>query len=188
MTLRRVAEHHLVMSEIEDNMPACPRPEKQKKTHRGGGGIKTTPADRWFSLCVRERADWTCERCGKHYEPEYNLDTGLPKNQALDCSHFHGRGKWATRTDPDNCDAACYGCHRHFESQHEEYREWKIARIGQERFDILRENRDNYQRFKASKHGDADGTIEAHFKAEFERMRKLRAQGVTGRIEFVGWL
>ena len=26
----------------------------------------TTPADKYFSLCVRERAAWKCEYCGKH--------------------------------------------------------------------------------------------------------------------------
>jgi hypothetical protein len=29
--------------------------------------------------------------------------------------------------------------------------------------------------------------IAKHYKAEFERMRKLRAEGVMGRIEFTGY-
>lgn len=29
--------------------------------------------------------------------------------------------------------------------------------------------------------------IAAHYKAEFERMQKLRAEGFTGRLDFQAW-
>lgn len=56
---------------------------------------------------------------------------------ALHCSHYHGRAKRSTRWDEENCDALCYGCHVYLGSHHDDYRDWKIARLGQERFDFL---------------------------------------------------
>ncbi|MFZ5589617.1 MAG: hypothetical protein ACOY4M_08290 [Pseudomonadota bacterium] len=32
------------------------------------------------------------------------------------------------------------------------------------------------------------GDIAKHYKAEYERMMQLRAEGATGRLEFVGYL
>ena len=40
--------------------------------------IKITPADTAFSKCVKERADWKCERCGTQYQEG---------DRGLHCSH-----------------------------------------------------------------------------------------------------
>lgn len=65
--------------------------------------IKISPADKWFSLYIRARDGWTCQRCYTYYPDG--------KRQGLHCSHFHGRAKYATRYDEQNCEALCYGCH-----------------------------------------------------------------------------
>lgn len=92
------------------------------------GKIKIDPADRAFSNYIRTRDNWTCQRCGKQY---------TPPTSALHCSHFQGRGKEATRFEPDNCDALCYGCHRYFTAQPGEHYQWQVKRKGQATVDRL---------------------------------------------------
>lgn len=96
------------------------------------GGVKITPADKAFSDYIRERDNWTCQRCGRQYNPLVSTD-----RMALHCSHFKGRGKEATRFEPLNADALCYGCHRYFTAQPDEHREWQVKRKGQDVVDKL---------------------------------------------------
>ena len=51
--------------------------------------------------------------------------------------HFHGRLKISVRFDEDNLNGFCSGCHRWLDSQPDEYREWKLAELGQKRYDEL---------------------------------------------------
>lgn len=91
--------------------------------------LKLDKADVVFSLFVRTRDDWTCQRCHKKYTPPTN---------ALHNSHYFGRGREGTRFEPDNCDALCHGCHQHWGSADKEgYRAFKIKQLGQKRFDTL---------------------------------------------------
>lgn len=76
-----------------------------------------------FSLYIRYRDNWTCQRCGTKY---------TPPTSALHCSHFKGRGKENTRFDPNNAKALCYGCHRYFTAQPDEHYRWQVETIGQE--------------------------------------------------------
>ena len=66
--------------------------------------IKIRATDTLFSRIVRSRDNWTCQRCGRKYDPNCGA--------ALQCSHYYGRGRENTRFDLENCDALCYGCHR----------------------------------------------------------------------------
>lgn len=97
------------------------------------GAVKIDAADKAFSKYIRTRDNWTCQRCGTPYTPPTN---------ALHCSHFMGRGKEATRFDPENADALCYGCHQYFTSHPGEHYQWQVQRKGQEVVDavILRSN------------------------------------------------
>lgn len=91
---------------------------------------KFFPADTAFSISIRGRDKWKCQRCLKQYAPP----TG-----ALHCSHFFSRGKWGTRFDEENCISLCYGCHRYFDGPGKsEYEAYKIRQLGQEGFDALR--------------------------------------------------
>ena len=119
--------------------------------------IKITPADKWFSLCVRKRANWTCERCGTGY--------GGP-TQALHCSHFHGRGKYATRHDPRNAAALCFGCHRHMSSNPAEHFDWFLNRLGRYDFEALRERVQDQMIARECKRSLKQ--IAAHYKQQFE--------------------
>lgn len=90
--------------------------------------VKIDKADKVFSLYIRTRDSWTCQRCGKRYDPPTN---------ALHCSHFMGRGKEATRFDENNADALCYGCHQYFTSHPAEHYAWQVERKGQALIDAL---------------------------------------------------
>jgi len=90
--------------------------------------IKITPDDKRFSLQIRERANWHCQKCGTRYFPPTN---------ALQCAHHYTRRIRATRVDPDNALALCTGCHTYLDSHPEEKEAFWRSVIGDERFDAL---------------------------------------------------
>lgn len=133
--------------------PVLPLPGKQSDRPRGighevrpihprpvlplgevGGGVKIFPADREFSLCIRQRDRWACTRCFTPYSHP---------TQALHCMHWQGRGKWATRFTPDNARAGCYGCHRYLDTHPAEKDAFFRAWLGDTRADeiVLLSNR-----------------------------------------------
>jgi len=92
--------------------------------------LKLRRPDILFSRYIRNRDRWTCRRCGTRYE--------LPTN-GLHCSHYWGRAREATRFEPDNADALCFGCHRiwgHGDGR-DEYKAFKIKQLGEKRFKTL---------------------------------------------------
>ena len=86
--------------------------------------VKIDKADQLFSIWIRTRDNWTCQRCAKRY------DSG---DGRLQNSHYYGRSHESTRFEPDNCDALCFGCHQYFTSQPVEYVVWKSKRLGDKR-------------------------------------------------------
>ena len=140
------------------------------------GAIKIKAADKWFSLCIRERANWTCERCG----------TKCPEDRrmGLHCSHYHGRGKWATRFDPDNCRALCYGCHSYVGGNPTIHRRDMIERLGVGLYNLLLEKSNDNRLGRMAKRSEKE--IAAHYRAEHKRMVEYRA--FAGRTpELIGW-
>ena len=91
--------------------------------------LKTDINDTVFSRLVRHKADWKCGRCGRSAEVG---STGIH------ASHFIGRANRKVRFDFDNVDALCYGCHQWMETHKgSSYREWKIKKLGEKRFNQL---------------------------------------------------
>lgn len=89
---------------------------------------KADKADQLFSLYIRTKARWNCERCFKHYEPP---------TSSLHCSHFMGRGKENTRFDTENANALCFHCHQYFTSHPAEHYLWQVEKKGQKTVDAL---------------------------------------------------
>ena len=136
-------------------------------------GIKRTPADIAFSKCIRERSDWTCERCGTRY----------PDNaRGLECSHGHTRGKWGVRFHPLNAEALCTGCH---------FLEGGLARLEKVWTDWERERvlelANDLSWGKLVRATKGKGDIAKHYRDQYDEMRQLRECGATGRIEFEEW-
>ena len=90
--------------------------------------IKRTKWDVVFSNYIRYRDNWTCQRCNKKY-PE--------KSQGLHCSHFYGRRSWATRLEPANAMALCFGCHQHVVSFPKDHVELWELRFTEEEKDYV---------------------------------------------------
>lgn len=117
--------------------------------------MKITPADSAFSKLIRARSGWRCEMCGTQYEEN---------SQGLHCSHFHGRANWSVRFDPDNCEAACMGCHMKCEGNPHEFTDrWK-AKLGQGAYDILLERKNDIGLAKMYRRTKGKGEIAKHFR------------------------
>lgn len=91
--------------------------------------VKIDKADKYFSLYIRTRDRWTCQRCSNSF---------VPPTSGLHCSHFCGRAKENTRFDPNNCDSLCYGCHQYFTSHPADHYEWQVEKKGQAVVDKLK--------------------------------------------------
>lgn len=141
-------------------------------------GIKTTPADQWFSKCVRERADWRCERCGTEYLP--------PNTGGLDCSHYYSRAEKSIRHWPYNAFAHCRGCHNWLTGRPEEFARHYREVFGEDRLTELLELRQDVMRGKAVVRDQKQrrSQIAVHYKRQYEIMREERNQGRTGRLNF----
>jgi hypothetical protein len=91
--------------------------------------MKIDKADQTFSAYIRERDNWTCQRCKTKYEPG---------SQGLHCSHFFGRRNESTRFEPSNATAICFGCHQYFdETNRMDYMRFKMKQLGEKRFKWL---------------------------------------------------
>ena len=138
--------------------------------------MKVSQADIAFSWCVRERAEWTCEICGTVYHPP---------TAGLQCSHFIGRGHYATRYHPLNAFAHCAGCHFKMESNPHNFVKWVKKTLGEKTYNSVVRLSENITEGKAARQSEKQ--ISKHYRSELARMQELRAQGVTGRIEFTDW-
>lgn len=113
------------------------RRKKKDKPLFDKAGVKVTKRtdyvkklDRVFSEYIRLRdamgGYFRCISCGKI----------KPYAQA-DCGHYFSRTKMSTRFDEDNCNAECRSCNRFSADHLDGYRKNLIAKIGQQRFDLL---------------------------------------------------
>lgn len=104
---------------------------------RAGVTVKKKPdlkakLDKEFSLFIRLRdcmpnGYCKCISCGQ-----------IKKFSMMDAGHYFSRVHTATRWDDNNVHAECSYCNR-FKSDHlEAYREHLIAKIGQQKFDLLK--------------------------------------------------
>lgn len=136
--------------------------------------IKIGPCDELFSLLVRGRVNFTCERCGKYY-PE-------GQRQGLHCSHYFGRRRKSTRWHPLNAFSHCYACHEYLGSNPHVFTQWTMGRLGRD-YDKLLDIADDLLKTNAS----VLHSIRLHLKRELDIMTERRASGEQGRIEFKAW-
>lgn len=140
--------------------------------------IKITAADKWFSLCVRERGNWTCARC-KTYYPEGSRN-------GIECSHWVTRGNWSVRFSPLNAEPLCTGCHFYLGS-HPRIHEMEVReRLGSYAFAALEELARDITLGRRARREKKQ--ISDHYRAEYRRMCAERSEGRAGRIEFMGYL
>lgn len=101
--------------------------------------INRSKADIWFSLYIRERAKWACERCTKQFSMPVlvgNKVMGAPSN--LHCSHIFGRRNKSVRFDKKNAYAHCFACHQWFTENPIELYGWVTGVQGVDEVQSLR--------------------------------------------------
>jgi len=127
--------------------------------------VKRDPADIAFSNFIRERDEFTCQRCRKFY-PE-------GRRQGLHCSHFFSRRHQATRFYSPNACAHCFSCHQYLGGNPVEFSEWINAYLGDEAFVELRQRKETIcKRTKGEKK-----EIAQHWKAQLAYLQRCREEG-----------
>lgn len=127
--------------------------------------IKIDPADTLFSKLIRERDGWKCQFCGTQYEPP---------TSGLQCSHFWGRGNKATRFDPENCDALCYGCHARNEGNKQGfYRDFKIKQLGKKGYNALEKRSKMIAKYGQYNKKQVLAHLKEHGLKDFKSLLKL---------------
>jgi len=136
--------------------------------------MKLDTLDRIFSLCVRERANWTCEHCGVNHrhDPSY-----------MDCSHIFGRRHRSTRWEPLNAHALCKKCHTYFTDRPTEFTAWVKTTMSDEDYRELHDK--HHQIFKSSK-ADRKEAVK-WFRAQHKEICERREKGEEGYINFAGY-
>lgn len=106
---------------------------------KAGVTIKKKPdlkakLDKVFSLYIRLRDSkpfnyrfFKCISCGE-----------IKPFEQADCGHFHSRRHLSTRFDEDNAHAECRACNRFSADHLINYEKNLIAKIGQQKFDLLK--------------------------------------------------
>jgi len=135
--------------------------------------VKIDKRDTVFSFLVRERAEHTCEQCGKYCGEKHEYGK-------LECSHIFSRRHHSIRWHPDNATAQCHTCHRKYHEDPWQAQRWLIDMHGQGYMDLLEEKKNTIAKFSKVVKED----IHKHLKGEYSRMMGLRESGHTGRIEF----
>jgi hypothetical protein len=139
----------------------------------GGEGVtvKRDKLDILFSKLIRERSDYSCDRCHLNFRHE---------THGLQCSHFVTRGHHTLRWEPLNAAAHCISCHFKLGADPVLFAEWICEYLGHEKYEALKLKKQTLiKRSKADKEA-----LYRVMKAEEKRMTALRHGGKTGRIEF----
>ena len=135
--------------------------------------IKIKKMDSVFSKLVRGRVDYRCEKCGTYYPHG--------ERQGIHCSHLWGRARQSTRFHPMNAFCHCLGCHQFFTANPVLFHRWALVQLGGRNFvDLEVEANRTLKRSRAQKED-----LYEEMKSQLKHMESLRAQGETGRIEFV---
>ena len=138
--------------------------------------MKNSTIDRTFSLLVREAYEHTCQY------PDCP-DCGNIPGGADDCSHYYGRRYLGGRWHPDNTVALCRQRHNYLDKHHSQHVDFIRRHLGDTRHDMLVERLQTNWPYSTAEKKE----IHAHYKAELDRIRGLRKQGVTGVIEIVAY-
>lgn len=143
----------------------------QMKAGRKRIRVSISKADEAFSLCVRLRANCTCERCGENFPPR--------AMKHLHCSHNYSREYQQVRFHPDNAFALCKDCHKWFANHKMESTAWKNEMLGDQRLRTV---------FKALQDGPSKiSKVEEKRIAAYYRIiaRYLMAEREKGNREYL---
>jgi len=138
--------------------------------------IKRDKVDKLFSHAIRERDNWTCQRCQKYF-PE-----GIGRKH-IHCSHIFSRRHRATRWEPYNAVAHCFKCHEYLGGNPVIFNAWAREYWGDYIVDMLDEKHNNI--LKITKKDKADHY--KYLKLEYARLVNEREAGAEGVLKFTGF-
>ncbi|HAI19363.1 MAG TPA: hypothetical protein DCM10_15825 [Xanthomarina gelatinilytica] len=141
-------------------------------------GIKRDAADSWFSKCVRERTNYTCEYCHKQYD---RSSTGLH------CSHYWGRASKSVRWAGDNAFSHCYSCHQKLSANPHDFTYWVNKMLGDTRYEALLDKKNDTSIGKQLLKDNKAGLIAKHYKEQHKILTEKRQQGETLYIDFIDY-
>lgn len=90
--------------------------------------MKRSVDDAKTSEKVRERANWTCERCHRRHEKG---------SMGLHAAHIFTRAIKATRHDMDNLVCLCFGCHAWAHRNPLDFHAWVKEKMGEDKYNAL---------------------------------------------------
>lgn len=133
--------------------------------------IKRNNTDKWLSDAVRLAADWTCQATGRCSPPPHD-------NGQIDCAHNVSRRHRMTRWHPLN--VVCLSRAEHMKQTDDAHRHCEFMKqyFG-ENYQLMRELSQSMH--KITKKDEKE--IVAHYKNEVKRIKELRGNGITGKIE-----
>lgn len=131
-------------------------------------GIKRDPADIYFSLCVRAKANFSCEFCGKQFPGP---------DQGLHCAHIVGRRNASTRWALDNAVSLCYYHHRYFTENPLDFIQWLSAYLGEGHMERLMEKKNEVYRVRIAE----KKLIAKHYREQWKEW------GTGESIDFLSW-
>ena len=97
---------------------------------------KIKASDKWFSLFIRFRDNFTCVTCGK-YCPRRKLNNPDLPMVNVQCSHVFSRRHQSIRHDERNAWTQCVHCHELAEENKKDYELWLLRRIGENEYNRL---------------------------------------------------
>ena len=136
--------------------------------------MKTSPADQYFSKCVRSANNYTCLKCSTQYDKS---STGLH------CSHIFSRRHKTIRWCKDNAQPLCFACHQWLGGNPADSGAWLVKILGEAFIDILREKMN--AKVKISKIEEKD--IAKHYRDQLKEIEQKRNAGESGYIDFISW-
>lgn len=136
--------------------------------------IRIDQADKYFSLCVRERVGNRCEADGcQRTSQDYRID----------CAHIFSRRHNSTRWNPGNAVSLCFLHHQNWTGDPLEFTAWVESRIGPQKLADLRLKA--HLTLKVTKQDRA--YIAQHYRAAHKAMLEKRKAGHTGYLQFEHW-
>lgn len=137
--------------------------------------MKRDATDAAFSDLIREAYDWTCARCSRHFPDR--------KGRDIHASHFYSRQFNSTRWFVDNAACLCATCHDFVGKHPDEHTDFFRKLLGPVRYEALKTRQRGIFRYRAAD----KKAMRKHYAAELERIKALRAEGVTGPVEIVSY-
>ena len=141
--------------------------------------IKRTALDKAVSDLVRERSNWTCEKCGEVDTEAQYKGTSL----RMQCSHVYSRKHLSTRYDLDNCFCLCASCHSWLESRPVDHAAFARKELGDFLFEQLQVKHHKVRKWKSWERDEA----KTHYQGEIKRIRAKRIDGFIGYIAAVNY-